>query len=142
MSTEELNSAHDQAVAHAHDLVAAANKPWWQSKKILLAAVSLAIVAWHAYTGKPAASTAEVLDKIQSTAMWLGPLIGLMLSLAHVEGPQRAAAMDFLATLQTIKKPETVTPAFVPVPTPLAPPSIPGSPVQITEDPLTGRKLS
>ena len=99
MSPQDQTS---QSVDIAHDILASAAKPWWQSKKILLALLALGIAAYQAYSGKDTASTAEVIHKIATTATFLVPIVGLILSLAHVDAATRSAALDFLGTLKTI----------------------------------------
>lgn len=69
-------------------------KPWYMSKKLWLTAIALGVAAYQAYTGKHEDLTPEqIVDKIVTTATWLGPLLTAVLGIAHVDAKSRFAAI-------------------------------------------------
>lgn len=80
-------------------------KPWYLSKKIWLCVIALALALAQELTGKWANVTPDQLvARIAETATWLAPLLGTILSLAHVDGKTRAAALlsDAIKTAETL----------------------------------------
>ena len=69
-------------------------KPWYMSKKVWLCAIALAVAVYQDATGRWANVTPDmVAGKIAETASWLLPILGTILSLAHVDAKTRAAAL-------------------------------------------------
>lgn len=83
------------------------DKPWYLSKKVWLAAIAFALVVFQQYTGKWGSLTPEQLAaQIAATATLISPILGLILSIAHVDANTRAAAIAADATLAGLNKPD------------------------------------
>lgn len=80
-------------------------KPFWMSKKYILTALALGIATYQGFTGQWENLTPEQLAaKIAETATWLGPIITMVLALAHVDGKTQGAALlgDALKVLASL----------------------------------------
>lgn len=80
-------------------------KPFWMSKKYILTALALGIATYQGMTGQWQDLTPEQLAaKVAETATWLGPIITMILALAHVDGKTQGAALlgDALKVLATL----------------------------------------
>lgn len=98
-------------------------KPWYLSKKFLLALLGLALVIYQGVTGKDATSLPEVLDHIGKVAGILGVIVPAILAIAHVDAKERALILDAIGAAADLGKPD---PAPVPLTT-------------VTVDPVPGR---
>lgn len=80
-------------------------KPWFLSKKVILAAIAFGVALYSAWSGKnldPAALEAH----IATTATLLAPLVTLILGLAHVDANVRHAALSALDVAENVNKPD------------------------------------
>ncbi|HVO30226.1 MAG TPA: hypothetical protein VMV18_05805 [bacterium] len=80
-------------------------KPWYLSKKIWLCVIALALALVQEALGRWTNLTPdELAARIAETATWLLPLLGTILSIAHVDGKTRAAGViaDALKTAASL----------------------------------------
>ena len=80
-------------------------KPWYLSKKIWLCVIALGLALTQELTGRWTNVTpAQLAARIAETTTWLAPLLGTILSLAHVDGKTRAAALlaDAIKTAEAL----------------------------------------
>src|SRR5437867_1180432 len=93
-------------------------KPWYLSKKIWLCAIALGLALVQALSGRWTTVRPEQLAaRIAEAATFLLPLLGTILSIAHVDAQTRAAALiaDALKTASSLDDPDE---AGAPTPVP------------------------
>ena len=98
-------------------------KPWYLSKKVWLCVIALALAVYQDATGRWANVTPDqIAAHVAATASWLLPILGTILSLAHVDAKTRAAALisDAVRAAASLESPDA--PAASPSPS-----SLPGS---------------
>jgi hypothetical protein len=80
-------------------------KPWYLSKKIWLCAIAMAVaVAQDAFGRWTNVTPAQIAAHVAEAATFLIPLLGTILSLAHVDAKTRAAALlaDAISTAASL----------------------------------------
>lgn len=98
-------------------------KPWYLSKKFLLALLGLALVVYQGVTGKTAENLPEVLDHIGKVAGVLGVIVPAILAIAHVDAKERALILDAIGAAADLAKADPA----------------PASLVTVAVDPVSGR---
>lgn len=79
-------------------------KPWYLSKKVWLTAIAFAVALYGAITGK-GLTPEQVTAHIETTATMIGPILTLVLAIAHVDAKERDLAGSLLDTAKGLDKP-------------------------------------
>lgn len=111
------------------------NKPWYFSKKMYVGLIGAALGVWVAVTGKPAETLPEVLDKIQTAATVIGPIIALLLAIAKVDLKERDLVMGLFAMAKTIGTPDDPNAVAVALQPDAPPPPSVANPPGLTRSP-------
>jgi hypothetical protein len=92
------------ALGHAVTVVGQSAAPFYLQKKVWLGAVGLVCAVLQAKYGANAETAAQLQTQIVTTCTWLLPILGMMASIAHVDGKNVPAAFSLVETALAMGK--------------------------------------